>query len=135
LSRGGKDNRAPLLTWYVRVFDFATLLIGERENEVMAVLLQHRCGARLLLRRAAAGLAALRGYPLFGPARTWSVSSSTRTRDPVAKTTLDTYGHLWPDADQSTRSAIGAVITARMDSVASAADWGGVCAHRHTSAR
>jgi hypothetical protein len=36
--------------------------------------------------------------------------------------TLDTYGHLWPDADESTRSAIGAVITARMDSVASAAD-------------
>jgi hypothetical protein len=30
---------APLLTWYVREFDFATLLIEERENEVMAVLL------------------------------------------------------------------------------------------------
>jgi hypothetical protein len=27
-----------------------------------------------------------------------------------AGTTLDTYGHLWPDADESTRSAIGAVI-------------------------
>jgi hypothetical protein len=69
LSRGGKNNRVPLLTgvhhvtvptsdplaasdWYVRVFDFAALLMEERESEVVAVLLQHPCGARLLLRRA-----------------------------------------------------------------------------------
>ena len=52
--------------WYVRVFDFATLLIEESESEVVAVLLQHPCGARLLLRRAAAPLDALNGYPLFG---------------------------------------------------------------------
>lgn len=52
--------------WYVRVFDFAALLIEESESDVVAVLLQHPCGARLLLRRAAAPLAALRGYPLFG---------------------------------------------------------------------
>lgn len=52
--------------WYVRVFDFAALLIEERESEVVAVLLQHPCGARLLLRRDTAPLAALRGYPLFG---------------------------------------------------------------------
>jgi hypothetical protein len=31
---------------------------------------------------------------------------------------LDTYGHLWPDADESTRTAIGAVIAGRMDSAA-----------------
>jgi len=37
-----------------------------------------------------------------------------------ATATLDTYGHLWP-ADESTRSAIGAVIAKRMDSVESAA--------------
>jgi catechol 2,3-dioxygenase-like lactoylglutathione lyase family enzyme len=83
LSRGGKNNRVPRLTgvhhvtvpssdplaasdWYVRVFDFAALLIEERENEVMAVLLQHQCGARLLLRRAAEPLAILRGYALLG---------------------------------------------------------------------
>ena len=83
LSRGGKNNRVPLLTgvhhvavpttdplagsdWYVRVFDFAALLIEERESEVVAVLLQHPCGVRLLLRRTAAPLAALREYPLFG---------------------------------------------------------------------
>ena len=82
-GRGGKNDRMPLLTgvhhvsvptsdplagsdWYVRVFGFATLLIEERESEVVAVLLQHPCGARLLLRHAGAPLAALRGYPLFG---------------------------------------------------------------------
>ena len=45
-----------------------------------------------------------------------------RMRHATARTTLDTYGHLWPDADESTRSAIGAVIAERMDSVESAAD-------------
>ena len=78
-----KNNRVPLLTgvhhvavpttdplagsdWYVRVFDFAAVLIEESESEVVAVLLQHPCGVRLLLRRAAAPLAALREFPLFG---------------------------------------------------------------------
>lgn len=52
--------------WYVRVLDFAALLMEERESEVVAVLLQHPCSARLLLRRAASPLAALGGYPLLG---------------------------------------------------------------------
>ncbi|MGR6582334.1 tyrosine-type recombinase/integrase [Rhodococcus qingshengii] len=39
-----------------------------------------------------------------------------RMRHASAKTTLDTYGHMWPDADESTRLAIDAVITKRMDS-------------------
>lgn len=39
-----------------------------------------------------------------------------RMRHASARTTLDTYGHLWPDADESTRSAIGGVIAERMDS-------------------
>ncbi len=39
-----------------------------------------------------------------------------------AKTTLDTYGHLWPDADESTRFAIGEVITERMDSAGTTTD-------------
>ena len=72
-----KNNRVPLLTgvhhvavpttdplagsdWYVRVFDFAAVLIAERESEVVAVLLQHPCGVRLLLGRTAAPLAAWR---------------------------------------------------------------------------
>lgn len=45
-----------------------------------------------------------------------------RMRHASAKTTLDVYGHLWPDADESTRLAIDAVITKRMDSAETAAD-------------
>jgi len=45
-----------------------------------------------------------------------------RMRHASARTTLDTYGHLWPDADESTRSAIGAVIAKRMDSLGVTAD-------------
>jgi integrase len=45
-----------------------------------------------------------------------------RMRHASARTTLGTHGHLWPDADESTRSAIGAVIAKRMASVESTAD-------------
>ncbi len=38
-----------------------------------------------------------------------------RLRHASAVTTLDTYGHLWPDSDQSTRAAVAAVFTARAD--------------------
>jgi integrase len=40
-----------------------------------------------------------------------------RIRHASAKTTLDTYSHLWPDADESTRVAVGAVLAARVDSL------------------
>lgn len=43
-------------------------------------------------------------------------------RHASARTTLDTYGHMWPDADESSRTAIGIVIAERMDSTESAAD-------------
>ena len=36
-----------------------------------------------------------------------------RLRHASAKTPLDTYGHLWPDSDDSTKAAIDSVITAR----------------------
>lgn len=36
-----------------------------------------------------------------------------RMRHATAATTLDVYGHLWPDADESTRAAIGAAIGSR----------------------
>lgn len=39
-----------------------------------------------------------------------------------AETTPGTFGHLWPDADESTRSAVGAVLAARMDSSGILAD-------------
>ena len=43
-----------------------------------------------------------------------------RMRHASAKTTLDTYGHLWPDSDDSTRAAIDAVLGARADSLRTA---------------
>ncbi|GAA4098821.1 site-specific integrase [Actinomadura miaoliensis] len=38
-----------------------------------------------------------------------------RLRHASAKTTLDTYGHIWPDRDESTRAAIDAVLQARAE--------------------
>ena len=38
-----------------------------------------------------------------------------RVRHASAKTTLDTYGHLWPDKDESTREAVDAVLSARTE--------------------
>jgi hypothetical protein len=35
-----------------------------------------------------------------------------RPRHASAKTTLDTYGHIWPGRDESTRAAIDAALTA-----------------------
>ena len=39
-----------------------------------------------------------------------------RLRHASASTTLNTYAHLWPDADESARAALGAVLAARADS-------------------
>ena len=36
-----------------------------------------------------------------------------RLRHASAKTTLDTYGHLWPDKDESSRAAVAAVYATR----------------------
>lgn len=43
-----------------------------------------------------------------------------RVRHASAKTTLDTYGHMWPDSDESTRAAVDAVLSARADTVRTA---------------
>ncbi len=42
----------------------------------------------------------------------------SRLRHASAKTTLDTYGHLWPDSDDSTRAAIDAAMKARAEALA-----------------
>jgi integrase len=39
-----------------------------------------------------------------------------RMRHASAMTTLNTYGHMWPDADESTRTAVADVLAARVDS-------------------
>jgi integrase len=40
-----------------------------------------------------------------------------RLRHASAKTTLDTYGHLWPDRDESTRAAVERVFQDHADYV------------------
>ena len=40
-----------------------------------------------------------------------------RLRHVSAKTTLDTYSHLWPDKDESARAAVSNVLAARADSL------------------
>lgn len=41
-----------------------------------------------------------------------------RLRHASAMTTLNTYGHMWPDADESARAAVAKVLAARADSLA-----------------
>jgi len=43
-----------------------------------------------------------------------------RLRHASAKTTLDTYGHLWPDRDDTSRAAVAAVYRERTPSGGSA---------------
>lgn len=45
----------------------------------------------------------------------------TRLRHATATTTLNTYGHLWPDADESSRAAVAVALNAREDSSRTAA--------------
>jgi hypothetical protein len=42
------------------------------------------------------------------------------TPTPSANTTLDTYGHLWPDSGDSTRAAVEAILAARKDNLRTA---------------
>lgn len=48
-----------------------------------------------------------------------------RLRHASAKTTLDTYGHLWPDSDESTRTAIAAIVVAPSELLADSLRTGG----------
>ncbi|MFD6939644.1 tyrosine recombinase XerC [Streptomyces goshikiensis] len=41
-----------------------------------------------------------------------------RLRHASAKTTLDTYGHLWPDTEETTRSAVGSVMKGKIKTTA-----------------
>jgi hypothetical protein len=55
-----------------------------------------------------------------GHVSTWALERAIRTARAkvdglAAKTTLDTYGHLWPDRDESTRAAVDAVLADRAD--------------------
>ena len=59
-------NASSSSDWYVRVFGFATVLVAEEENGVVAVLLEHPSGVRLYLRQAPEQATALRGIGILG---------------------------------------------------------------------
>jgi integrase len=42
----------------------------------------------------------------------------TRLRHASAKTTLDVYGHLWPDKDEASRAVVAAAIASRAENLA-----------------
>jgi integrase len=77
---------------------------------------------RVLLARCAAELHDLRHYfaSLLIASGADIKTVQARLRHATAQTTLDIYGHLWPDADESTRAAVGAVIADRLGSAADA---------------
>jgi integrase len=41
-------------------------------------------------------------------------------RHASARTTLDTYGHMWPDADESTHTMVGNAIADRLEKASAA---------------
>jgi hypothetical protein len=49
-----------------------------------------------------------------------------RLRHASAKTTLDTYAHMWPDSDDSTRAAVDKVLAARIADIPHPADFLGL---------
>ena len=72
--------------------------------------------------RAAEGLAHSYVYALHARLASLLIASGAdvkvvqaRLRHASAKTTLDTYGHLWPDSDDSTRVAVAAVLADRRE--------------------
>jgi hypothetical protein len=72
--------------------------------------------SRATAERQGARKALIQGYFRFGWRQMISAFGTDAPRDRT--TTLDTYGHLCPDADESTRIAIGAVIAERMKTAA-----------------
>jgi integrase len=72
----------------------------------------HGQGARWTACRKAPGTTDLRHYfaSLLIASGTDVKTMQARLRHASAKTTLDTYGHLWPDRDESTRAAVDAVL-------------------------
>jgi integrase len=75
-----------------------------------------RPGARWTACRKASGTTDLRHYfaSLLIASGTDVKTMQARLRHASAKTTLDTYGHLWPDRDESTRAAVDAVLVSRV---------------------
>jgi integrase len=54
--------------------------------------------------------------PIVGGADVKTVQA--RLRHGSAETTLDTYGHLWPDKDESTMAIVDSFFSARLEGAA-----------------
>ena len=59
------------------------------------------------------------GWPVVSWALERAIRKARARRNASAMTTLNTYGHMWPDADESARAAKTAPTAARADSSAS----------------
>ena len=69
--------------------------------------------------RATSWTAACRACPYRGIANGADVKIvQARPRHGAAKVTLDTYGHLWPDKDESTMAIVDSVFKARFEGLA-----------------
>jgi integrase len=84
-----------LYLFVVRVFGWLVLLAGAR---------------RPRMRRSLASLLIANGADVK--------TVQARLRHASATTTLNTYSHLWPDKDESTKAIVDAVIDARFSSPA-----------------
>jgi len=126
-ERGREHTKA-----YPRKLD-AQLWLGKQTSAIVSNEPgTDRCGPWLIERAIAAVRGQIDGLPegfTFHDTRHYLASLliasgadiktvQARMRHAGARTTLDTYGHLWPDADESTRAAVGAVIAERIKSAA-----------------
>lgn len=108
------------LAAHVRRFPGPTLLVGPGGRQIMPAALDRA------FRMARAGVEELPQGFRYHDLRHYFASLliadgadvktvQARLRHASAVTTLDTYGHLWPDRDESTRTAVEAVFLARTE--------------------
>jgi integrase len=96
---------------------YTTLLTGQDEEQLSPWAIERAMRkARLEVKGLPAGFRYhdLRHYfaSLLSASGADVKTVQARLRHASAKTTLDTYGHIWPDRDESTKAAVDAVLTA-----------------------
>ena len=100
---------------------FATVVDTPRELSCAVSALKSGPRFSRTDRRLASGAAARRTPHYFASLLIASGADvkvvQSRLRHASATTTLNTYAHLWSDSDEATRSAVGAVLVARADSL------------------
>ncbi|HEY6310870.1 MAG TPA: tyrosine-type recombinase/integrase [Streptosporangiaceae bacterium] len=111
----------------VRYSSHGTLLTGEDGRQLSPWAIER---AMRTARKKVQGLpAGFRYQDLRHYFASLLIASSTdvktvqaRLRHASAKTTLDTYGHIWPGRDESTRAVVDAVIAARTEQCRNSGD-------------